>query len=302
MVNEQLRSWLEALRLRTLPLAISGILMGGFLSKFYHAIDYITTLLAFLTAILLQILSNLANDYGDFRKGADNEHRIGPERMTQSGRISPAKMRNSIILVSLLSLATGISLVFTAFSDFLSIQVLLFILAGLLAIAAAIKYTIGNNAFGYSGLGDLMVFIFFGIIAVGGTFYLNTQKLEILTLLPAASIGLLTVAVLNLNNMRDMVNDKNSGKKTVVVMMGMRWAKIYHSLLIILAFLMALAFIALQYSSYYQFMFLVCLPLFVKDLSRIFKNKEARELDPYLRSQAINTFIFALIFGLGLII
>ena len=173
---EQLRSWWVALRIRTLPLAISGILMGVFLSMFYYPINYLVSLLAFITAILLQILSNLANDYGDFSKGTDNENRVGPERMTQSGRISPNGMKNAVIIVSVVSLFSGIILIYSATSEVLSTPSLLFYFTGLLAIAAAIKYTVGKNAFGYSGLGDVIVFIFFGIIAVAGTFYLNTKQ------------------------------------------------------------------------------------------------------------------------------
>lgn len=299
---EQVRSWFVALRIRTLPLAISGILMGGMLSKFYYSINYLVIFLAFITAILLQILSNLANDYGDFTKGADNANRLGPDRMTQSGRISPKGMKNAVIIASVLSLISGIILIYSASAEVISISSLLFLFAGLLAISAAIKYTVGKNAFGYSGLGDLFVFIFFGIIAVAGTFYLNTSQFIVYILLPATSIGLLTVAVLNLNNMRDIVNDKNSGKITLAVKLGMKGAKIYHALLIIIAFVVALLFTLLQFESYYQLLFLVTLPLFLRDLLLILENKNARDLDPFLKKQSINTFIFTLIFGIGLML
>ena len=302
MITKQLRSWFAALRIRTLPLAISGILMGVFLSEFYYSIDYLVSSLAFITALLLQILSNLANDYGDFSKGTDNENRVGPARMTQSGRISPYGMKNAVIIVSVVSLISGIILIYTAISDVLSIPSLLFFLAGLLAISAAIKYTVGRNAFGYSGMGDIIVFIFFGIIAVAGTFYLNSKQLMPLILLPAASIGLLTVGVLNLNNMRDIVNDKNSGKNTLAVRLGMKGTKIYHSVLIIIAFVLALLFTALQFESYFQMLFLITLPLFLRDLFRIIKNKDTKELDPFLKRQSLNTFVFTLIFGIGLIL
>lgn len=299
---EKLHSWFVALRIRTLPLAISGVLMGIFLSEFYSFVDYTVSILAVITSVLLQILSNLANDYGDFIKGTDNESRIGPERMTQSGRISASGMKKAIIITAFLSLLSGMFLIKYGLKDILSISSLSFLFIGLLAIAAAIKYTVGKKAFGYSGLGDLFVFIFFGLVSVIGTYYLNTKQINAYIFMPAAAIGLLSVAVLNLNNMRDILNDKNSGKITIAVRLGMKRAKIYHFVIIALAFILALLFTILQFESYLQFLFLLTLQLFIKDLSRIKKIKDAKDLDPFLRKQSINTFLFTLIFGLGLIV
>jgi 1,4-dihydroxy-2-naphthoate polyprenyltransferase len=295
-------SWLNAIRLRTLPLAMAGIFMGGFLSFFFNVINYQITGLALLTAVLLQILSNLANDYGDYSKGTDNNERVGPVRMTQSGYISAKAMKRAVILTSFLALISGVLLIYFGIANILSLQSGILLITGLMAIAASIKYTVGKNAFGYHGLGDLAVFIFFGLAGVAGSFYLNAHLLFADIFLLSISIGFLSVAVLNLNNMRDVINDEKSGKITLVVRMGEKKSKIYHFLLISLAFILAIIFTLLHFESWFQFLFLLILPLFISDLQFIIKNREPSALDPYLKKQSINTFIFTLLFGAGLII
>jgi 1,4-dihydroxy-2-naphthoate octaprenyltransferase len=238
-MSNTISNWLSAFRLRTLPLAFSCIITGSFLAALY-TFKWEITLLALLTTLFLQILSNLSNDYGDTVHGADSADRIGPKRAVQSGKISKASMKMAMIVFALLALISGLLLLYIALDNVKTI--LIFLLLGLSAITAAIKYTAGKNPYGYKGLGDLFVFIFFGIVGVEGVFFLHTQAFSVNGLLPASAIGLLSVAVLNLNNMRDHVSDAKAGKNTLVVKMGFENAKRYHAALIILSFLCAHTF------------------------------------------------------------
>ena len=240
-----LSSWIKAFRLRTLPLALSSIIMGSGLAIYLGSYSWIVILLATLTTILLQILSNLANDYGDFQKGTDNDNRLGPERAVQSGEISARQMKTAVIVFAALSLLSGVWLLYASLKEQFMIALVFFVL-GIAAIAAAVKYTVGKNAYGYSGLGDLFVFLFFGLTGVLGTYYLNTLSLTWDVFLPAISIGLLSTGMLNLNNMRDIENDIKSGKHTLASKLGLRKAKYYHAFLVIGAIVSALIFILLQ--------------------------------------------------------
>ena len=218
----QIQAWIHAFRLRTLALALSSIAMGAFLAAYYNGLRMEISLLAALTTVFLQILSNLANDYGDAKKGTDNQHRVGPERAVQSGKISLKEMQAAIIIFSGLSLISGVILISQATKGLSSEVGILFLIIGLLAIASAILYTVGKKAYGYSGFGDLFVFIFFGLIAVIGTFFLNTQFILPQIWLAAVSLGFFSTGVLNLNNLRDIENDRNSGKNTIVVRLGLK--------------------------------------------------------------------------------
>jgi len=294
--------WIEAFRLRTLPLAVSGILMAVFLSFFMGHLNVKISLLALITAVLLQILSNLANDFGDYQKGTDNSNRVGPERTVQGGKISPGAMKKAIVVFILLSLLSGISLVWLSLGNVLTINAILVLTVGVLSILAALKYTVGRKAFGYNGFGDLAVFLFFGIVAVAGGFYLNTKELFPMIVLPASSIGFLSVGVLNLNNMRDIHNDKASGKHTLAVRLGGRGARIYHFVLILLAFMLFTAFNVYYFDSYYQFIYLFTIPFFVSDILKVDRTKEPSELDPFLKKHSVNTLLFTLLSGLGIIL
>ncbi len=230
-----IKSWISALRLRTLPLAISGILMGTVTADIIGQTSWSILFLSLFTALSLQILSNLANDYGDFVKGTDNDNRIGNTRALQSGNITLKQMQYAIVLFVVLSLGTGIGLLSVAFNNQINTATILFFVTGILAIAAAVTYTIGKNPYGYAGLGDLMVFLFFGPVAVTGTCLLHTnihQSDWILVTAASTCIGLLSTAVLNTNNIRDTENDRNSGKNTIPVKIGLHKARIYHSFLI----------------------------------------------------------------------
>lgn len=299
--NPSSASWIKAFRLRTLPLALSSILMGSFLAIHNGNYNWTIVILAAVTTLFLQILSNLANDYGDSMKGTDNVDRLGPKRTVQSGEISPRQMKYAILLFVVLSLISGLLLLYFSFQgDFL--KALIFFVIGIGAIVAAIKYTVGKSAYGYSGLGDLFVFLFFGLAGVLGTYYLNTKALDLDIILPAISLGFLSMGVLNLNNMRDTENDIKSGKHTMASRLGYNHARRYHALLITGALFCALIFVILNYSSQWNFLFLLTIPLFVKDLFSVFRQNEQAKLDPFLKKLAIATLLFTLTFGIGILL
>ncbi|HAH25007.1 MAG TPA: 1,4-dihydroxy-2-naphthoate octaprenyltransferase [Prolixibacteraceae bacterium] len=297
-----LKSWIKAARLRTLPLAMSGILMGAALSYFDKGFNSKVTILAIVTALFIQIFSNFANDYGDSQKGTDNQHRVGPQRTVQSGEITSSQMKVGMVVLIVLSLVSGIWLIAEGTKGLDLTAFLIFLAFGIVALIAAYRYTAGSNPYGYAGLGDVAVFLFFGILPVAGTYFLNTHQLHPEVFLPAVSIGLFSTGVLNLNNMRDIENDRNSGKKTVVVRMGSANSRIYHTSLIVLGWLAAVWFIALRMQSVYQILFIVTLPLFIIDLVRINRIQEPRLLDPFLKKLSIATLLFTLLFGIGILI
>lgn len=289
------------MRLRTLPLAVSSTLAGSFMAIADQKYDRLVVVLAILTTLLLQILSNLANDLGDSLKGTDNKNRIGPMRTVQSGEISIKEMWWAVGITAMLTLASGISLILSSLGT-QSWQVLIFLVLGLISITAAIKYTVGKSAYGYQGLGDLFVFIFFGLTGVLGTYYLNAHTLPSDTWLMAISVGLLSTGVLNLNNMRDIENDKDSGKNTIAVRIGTIRARIYHSMLVGFAIVSGIIYTTLNYHAPEQFIFLAVIPFFVKDLLRILQIDEQKLLDPYLKKLAISTFAYILLFGIGILL
>ena len=292
--------WIKAFRLRTLPLSLSSIGMGGFLAHSYHLFNGTVFGLCVLTTLFLQILSNLANDYGDYVNGADSVFRVGPARAVQSGAISAKQMKMAIALFSALSLVTGILLLFQV-RGLISLNVLgVFFLVGLLAIAAAILYTAGSKPYGYAGLGDISVFLFFGLVAVCGTFYLQSGSFIPAIILPAMSCVLFSTGVLNVNNLRDIDSDRMVGKKSIPVRIGPDLGRIYHLALISMAWICATAFVIIQYTSVFNFMYILSLPLFIKHLYSVFSTKEPKLLDPYLKQLALSTLLFVLTFGIGI--
>lgn len=298
----QYRIWLTAFRLRTLPLALSATILGSFLAFANNAFKWSVFVFGLLTTLFLQILSNLANDYGDALKGTDNEHRIGPLRVTQSGLVTKKQMKWMIILFVSLSFISGSLLIYSGLGSTGSLLYFLFFLLGFTAIFAAIKYTVGKRPYGYAGLGDLMVFIFFGIVGVGGTYFLHTLSFSWSILMPASAIGLFSMGVLNLNNMRDRENDRDNGKMTLVVRMGASWAKIYHIALLVLGFLLSLVYTILNFHSAYQFLFVLALPLLLSDIRKVWINTVPVELNAELKKLAVATLIFAVTFGVGLVL
>lgn len=322
--NGKFKAWLSAARLRTLPLSISGIIVGSAFSYFYSFFNSpaislelnvtegriaLITGLALLTTLGFQVLSNFANDYGDGVKGTDNDQRLGPQRAIQSGIITAKEMKKAVIITAIVSFISALLLILASFSLKQVLPILFFMVLGLAAIWAAIKYTVGDNAYGYSGLGDLFVFAFFGPVSVLGVFYLITQTFLVSLLLPSFTVGLLSVAVLNLNNMRDIDNDKLSGKNTIAVKMGLSNAKVFHYIIIILAitatlFIEVLLYLQLRDVSSTSedtvlnsilFLPLLAFVPIVRHLFKVRNTKSAVLLDPELKKVALSTFFYALL-------
>lgn len=304
-----MKHWIEAARLRTLPLSVSGIIVGSMYAL--RPTDNIETPtdvfswtifgLAILTTLGLQVLSNFANDYGDGIKGTDNADRVGPLRAIQSGAISPQAMKKGIIVTSFLTLVSAITLIYFAFSDTNIWYSLFFLVLGIAAIASAIRYTVGNTAYGYRGFGDIFVFVFFGLVSTIGVNFLYSEQLDFDLFLPAAAIGLLSTGVLNLNNMRDEASDRKSNKNTIVVQIGGEKAKKYHFFLIITAMILVILFAILSDYRWDQYLFLLAYIPLVKHLNTVYKNKDARALDPELKKLALSTFVLSILLALCMV-
>lgn len=292
-----LKSWVSAARLRTLPLSISGIIVGSSLASSTSILYSSIFWLAILTTIGFQVLSNFANDYGDGVKGTDDD-REGEQRLVASGIITPKQMKTVMVKTAIITILVAVSLIYKAFGSEDFLHSLLFFVLGIASIIAAIKYTVGKNAYGYSGLGDLFVFLFFGLLSVLGSYYLFAHHLKWELLLPASAIGLLSMAVLNLNNMRDIKNDAKNNKRTLVVKMGSSKAKVYHYFLIIGAMTLLLIYVGLNYNSPKQFIFTIAFIPLVFNLITVYKNKEHKRLDGELKKVALSTFFLSLLWAL----
>jgi 1,4-dihydroxy-2-naphthoate polyprenyltransferase len=292
--------WIKAFRLRTLPLALSCIGMGGFLAAAQGAFQWDIFALCILTTIFLQVLSNLANDYGDSVHGADSVDRKGPSRAVQSGSISASAMRIAVFIFVGLCLASGITLLVVAFGWNWN-AILFFFGLGILCILAAIAYTVGKKPYGYAGLGDISVLIFFGIVGVMGSYYLFTKQVSWLEILPAFSCGLFSMAVLNINNIRDIESDRKAGKYSIPVRIGRQKAIVYHWTLLTSGILCALVYTAINFHSEWQFLFLLTIPLFLLN-GKAISSKPSHELDPFLKQMALSTLGFVISFGFGLIL
>ena len=305
-----MKHWIQAARLRTLPLSVSGIIVGSMYALAHPTENILTPTevfnwkifgFAILTTLGLQVLSNFANDYGDGIKGTDNIDRVGPKRAIQSGVISPQSMKQAIIITAGLTLISSIVLIFYAFRYTNLGLSLFYLVLGILAIASAIRYTVGNTAYGYRGFGDLFVFIFFGLVSTLGVNFLYSKQLDFDLFLPASAIGLLSIAVLNLNNMRDEESDRKVKKNTIVVKIGGARAKKYHYFLIITAMLLIIAFAIADDFHFDQYLFLVAYIPLVKHLITVSKNKEPKALDPELKKVALSTFALSVLLALCMI-
>ncbi|MEJ7646604.1 MAG: 1,4-dihydroxy-2-naphthoate polyprenyltransferase [Chryseolinea sp.] len=300
MHSPDFKSWLMAFRLRTLPLALSCIAMGGFLAASENAFEWDIFLLCVLTTMCLQILSNLANDYGDSIHGADGPARKGPSRAVQSGAITARQMKSAVIIFVLLCLSSGITLLAVAFG--MNWRAIFFFLGlGMLSIAAAIAYTVGRRPYGYTGLGDFSVLIFFGLVGVMGSYYLFTQDFSWLQMLPASSCGFFSIGVLNVNNIRDIDSDREAGKFSIPVRIGKHRAVVYHWMLIFGGLMCALLYNLLTYESPWQFLFILSAPLFLR-IGIAVGQKPSHELDPFLKQMALSTLLFVILFGVGLML
>ena len=294
------KHWIQAIRLRTLPLAIASIGMGSILAAVHQVFDGYVFGLAALTAICLQILSNLSNDYGDSIHGADSVDRVGPSRAVQTGAISASAMKKAMIFLAVLSLLAGLALLYYAIRS--KLDFILFLVLGIFSIIAAITYTSGKIPYGYKGLGDLMVLIFFGWVATLGTFYLHAHSFHWLHFLPATALGFLTIGVLNVNNIRDIESDKLAGKYSIPVRIGRQKAVYYHWFLLGGAIILTTIYVLLTDYSIMHFLYLLSVPLFMINARAVLIKKEAQALDPYLKHMAISTLVFVITFGIGQLI
>jgi 1,4-dihydroxy-2-naphthoate octaprenyltransferase len=297
----QLKDWIHAARLRTLPLSVAGIITGSAAAFALGKWNGTVFTLALCTTLLFQILSNLANDLGDTLKGADNANRVGPTRAVQSGAISPKTMRNAVILVSLLSFIAALLLIYVGSQLLTQTALIGYVLLAIACITAAILYTVGKKAYGYNGMGDLFVFLFFGLVSVLGVYPLFGNELSWIIILPAITIGNYSTAVLNLNNMRDQENDALVGKNTVVVKWGNEYAKKYHALLFIIGFLSWVSFLILTNNTI-GFISLLPFILFLKHLKFVRNNTIPKSLDGELKKVALGTFFTSVLYFISVII
>lgn len=293
-----MKHWIQAARLRTLPLSVSGIIVGSAYAHYQGYSDWRIVVLALLTTLGLQVLSNYANDYGDGVKGTD-ANRIGEKRLVAAGVITAEQMKKAVIITAVLTFIIALLLIYVAFGKENFALSLIFILLGIGSIGAAIKYTVGKSAYGYSGFGDVFVFIFFGLVSVIGSNFLFTHFIDWKLFLPATSIGLLSVAVLNLNNMRDIENDKIAGKNTLVVKMGLKWAKKYHEIILATGMLSFMVFLMLIKSSLFPVL-LVNIPI-IMNMNKVNKSEKYEDFDPELKKVALSTFALSLLFWLTLV-
>ena len=298
-ITTKKEAWLHAVRLRTLPLALASILAGSFLAQWQGAFRWEILLLAALTTIFLQILSNLSNDYGDTVHGADSVERQGPVRAVQSGMISLAEMKKAMYLFGVLSLVSGLLLIYLALDDWKLF--FLFLGIGLTAIWAAITYTSGSKPYGYAGLGDISVFVFFGLTGVLGTYFLHTLSFEPLAVLIAISLGCFSTAVLNINNIRDIESDEKAGKRSIPVRIGRIKAVQYNWALLAMGYTGLILF-AIISSYYLSLVAIVVSPLMIKVGLGVQRATTSADTDPYLKKMAISTLIWTIVFGIGLIL
>tara|TARA_R110002072_G_scaffold117281_7_gene248240 strand:+ start:35161 stop:36063 length:903 start_codon:yes stop_codon:yes gene_type:complete len=290
------KAWLNAARLRTLPLSFSGIIVGAALAFRENAFEIPIFLLALLTTLGFQVLSNFANDFGDGVKGTDNDDRVGPKRALQSGLLTESELKKGMIITIILTLIVAIVLIYVSFGLENIGYFVLFLLLGVAAIIAAIKYTVGVNAYGYRAMGDVFVFVFFGLLSVLGSYFLYVQQLSLMVLLPAITIGFLSTAVLNLNNMRDRISDAKVNKITIPVLLGEKKSKKYHAFLLSGAYTAAFFYCYISASAWWQFLPLIAFLPLLKHYGVVMVNRNPAALDSELKKVALSTFLFAVLF------
>ena len=294
--------WIEAARPRTLPLAIASILLGNFLAYAAGKFSFLTALLAVLTTLLLQILSNFANDLGDSKNGVDDKNRKVALRAVQTGKISPSEMKNAVIMTASLSFISGICLLYFALQYAKPQTVITFLMLGLFAILAAIAYTVGKKPYGYMGLGDISVFLFFGWVGTFGTYYLQTEILNYYILIPASGCGFLSVAVLNLNNLRDLENDRKTGKRSIPVRIGKLYGFYYQKIIMLLGICTFIIYLMYQGKPIQLSQNIIIMagwyPL-VQIIKQLNSKMTPAQIDPYLKKTALSTLFMIVIFGVS---
>jgi 1,4-dihydroxy-2-naphthoate octaprenyltransferase len=294
--------WIEAARPRTLPLAIASILLGNFLAYAAGKFSFLTAALAILTTLFLQILSNFANDLGDSTNGIDNKNRKVALRAVQTGKISPSEMTKAVIMTASLSFISGISLLYFALQGAKSETIITFVILGILAILAAIAYTVGKKPYGYVGLGDISVFLFFGWVGTFGTYYLQTEILNYYILIPASGCGFLSVAVLNLNNLRDIENDRKTGKRSIPVRIGKTFGFYYQKTIMLLGICTFIIYLMYQGKPIQLSQNIIIMagwyPL-VQIIKQLNSKMTPAQIDPYLKKTALSTLFMIVIFGIS---
>jgi len=297
-----IKLWLSAIRLRTLPLSLSGIIVAACIAHYNGFFDVKILVLAILTTLSYQILSNLANDYGDGIKGTDDTNRVGPERAIQSGAISPDNMFAAIRICILIAIGLSFSLIFYAFGVYDFVYSIIFFILAIISIIASIRYTVGESAYGYRALGDIFVFIFFGLLSLIGGYFLFSKQIDHIVVLPAIAIGMLSASVLNINNMRDLESDRVSNKITVAVKLGANKVKLYHYFLVVGAIVTMIAFSILYFTGYNDLIFYVAFIPLIIHLWKVYRTSDLKLLDSELKKVAISTFLLSLLLGIGIVL
>lgn len=290
--NKRLSLWIEAARPRTLPLSLAGIITGSALANTEGGLNLGILIFALLTTLSLQVLSNFSNDYGDAEKGTDNAGRLGPRRLVGSGLLSASAMKKGMLASGIAALLSGILLIYTAFLPGRPGYFFAFLLIGLLAIWAAVRYTVGKRAYGYSGLGDAAVLLFFGFVSVCGIYFLNIKRLNLNSGLEALVIGCLSASVLHLNNMRDSEGDALAGKNTLAVKLGPARSKTYFLILILLSMAASLAGAGNHHSGVYHLLVFIPVLFIARSVWRV---KQARQYNDFLKPVAMLAFTYSLL-------
>lgn len=289
------------MRLRTLPLSLAGVSLGIFLAAADYHVRWEVVLFTVLTTLSLQMLSNVSNELGDALRGTDREDRQGPSYSLSSGLLSKRDFKFMIWMYALLSVGFGLALIWFSFGTLLSLEAILLMILGATAISGAMRYTLGSNPYGYRGLGDIYVFIFFGIVAVLGSYFVAAHEIRTwYLLLPATSMGLFSVAVLNVNNIRDMETDAAT-RRTIPVRIGEKWAKVYQTALIAGGWICMFLYAHSRMFSIWHYLFVLTLPLFAVHVAGVWKG-HGKTLDPMLPLLVMSTFLFAVLGGAGFVV
>ena len=286
------------MRLRTLPLSLAGVILGSSLAIAEFQVNAGVVALVCLTTVCLQVLSNLCNELGDVLHGTDTAERQGPEYGLNSGELTIGGMKKLIAAAALACCISGAAMIHLSFGTFLCLESICLLLLGACAIAAAMKYTLGRNPYGYRGLGDIYVFIFFGIVSVTGSYFVCAHTLlDWRILLPASAIGFFSVGVLNINNIRDMETDAPN-RRTVAISLGLHKARIYQTVLICLGWLCMVAYCALRFVDWRHWIYFAVFPLFILHI-RMAWTLSGRSLDKALPLLVMSTFALSVLASLG---
>ncbi|MBQ0016296.1 MAG: 1,4-dihydroxy-2-naphthoate octaprenyltransferase [Bacteroidales bacterium] len=299
--KQKIKALIRSARLRTLPLSLAGVCCGMLLARnSYHCHDLhaaLLTLLLCLTTIGLQLLSNLSNELGDYRNGTDRADREGPSYGMASGGLTEQDLQRAVRYMAVLTAITGLGMIVMACNTLFSWKALVLVLLGGCAIWASLHYTLGDNPYGYRGWGDLFVFIFFGLVAVGGAYYVVSGTLPIRVLLPGAAIGFFSIGVLNVNNIRDMASDRAT-RTTIPIRIGLHRARLYHAALIACGWVALVAYSCLYASAgLLPWLYLITTPCYINHTIGVFR-RQNRALDPMLPLLVMSTFATALLFAL----